>query len=38
MTELVEERDGRKVYGFTENGKYLLRALTNNGSRPVNNQ
>lgn len=28
MVEIVEERDGKKVYGLTENGEFLLKALT----------
>lgn len=28
MVELVEERDGKKVYGLTQSGEYLLKALT----------
>ena len=28
MIEIVEERDGKKVYGLTQNGEYLLMALT----------
>lgn len=28
MIEVVDEPEGKKVYGLTENGEYLLRALT----------
>lgn len=28
MVEIVEERDGKKVYELTQNGEYLLKALT----------
>jgi len=28
MIQVVDEPEGRKVYGLTENGEYLLKALT----------
>lgn len=28
MMEILEKRDGKKVYGLTKSGKYLLMALT----------
>jgi DNA-binding PadR family transcriptional regulator len=28
MIEVLEEPEGKKIYGVTENGEYLLRALT----------
>jgi len=28
MIKIAEERDGKKVYDLTQNGEYLLKALT----------
>lgn len=28
MIKIVEEEEGKKVYGLTKNGEYLLKALT----------
>lgn len=28
MIEIVKERDGKKIYGLTQSGEYLLMALT----------